>query len=335
VISNKPKKAKLVAEKVFDLATSHIHDISESALVTLQHLRDNFMTLCTENLKIEEVAEDCEVREIAALFQEKRKSVKFREIDNIRNQRMTQFESSGSNKRVMLAKNLRRTVSLPVPVMLETITSASHILKALDRLFRAYVRGNALPGQQSGGQTVDLAGHTMTFRTFVLQGPYMSWKGFVGFLLDFSIVQLPDESSQSGKRFYRSMNSATLLKSIAARKVSGPDPLVDMTEAVMIFMESSHSATPALVLSKYMKLYAEIANNLQSDPWNYVYDWAEFTSSDEWEIPVGINFMQFVDCLGVRYCHYVSVAFNNLLLFHRNSQSFLTALEGFWKCCLL
>lgn len=305
LLKNKQRKAKIVAEKVFELATSHIYDISDSAMVTLQHLRDHFMILNTDNVQIVH-AQDCniesEMQEIATMFQERKKSVKFREIENIRSQRMAQLGSPGTNKRVMLAKNLRRIVSLPVPVMLETITSASHILKALDRLFRAYVRGNALPGQQSGGQSVDLAGHTMTFRTFVLHGPYMSWRGFVSFLLDFAIVKLPDEQTRSGKHFFRSMNSSALLKSIAARKASGPDPLVDMIEAAMIFMESSHSATPALVLSKYMKLYAEIANSLESDPWNYVYEWAEFPSSDEWEIPVGINFMQFVDCLGVRFC---------------------------------
>ncbi len=272
-------------------------------MTTLQHLRDRFMVLNVEHFKIEnnsaEIDHEQEMKDVAAMFQERKRSVKFREIDNIRSQRMAQLGSPGLNKRLMLAKHLRRIVSLPVPVMLETVTSASHILKALDRLFRAYVRGNALPGQQSGGQTVDLAGYTMTFRTFVLQGPYMSWRGFVSFLLDFSIVQLPDEKSRSGKTFYRTMNSVALLKSIAARKAVGPDPLIDMIEAAMIFMESSRTATPALVLSKYMKLYAEIANSLESDPWNYVYEWAEFPSSDEWEIPVGINFMQFVDCLGV------------------------------------
>ncbi len=303
MLEKKNRKAKIVAEKVFELATSHIYDISDSAMTTLQHLRDHFMVLNVEHLKIEntsaEIDNEQEMKDVAAMFQERKRSVKFREIDNIRSQRMAQLGSPGLNKRLMLAKQLRRIVSLPVPVMLETVTSASHILKALDRLFRAYVRGNALPGQQSGGQTVDLAGYTMTFRTFVLQGPYMSWRGFVSFLLDFSIAQLPDEKSRSGKTFYRTMNSAALLKSIAARKAIGPDPLIDMIEAAMIFMESSRTATPALVLSKYMKLYAEIANSLESDPWNYVYEWAEFPSSDEWEIPVGINFMQFVDCLGV------------------------------------
>lgn len=298
-----------------ELASSHINDISETALATLQQLRDEFMTYGTEPIIPEEEegqmvagaeqkqfveTDEDDHLDITEMFAVRKRSVKFKEIENIRSQRLASIGSPGSNKRLMLARQLRKTVFLPVPVMMESITSASHILKALDRAFRAYIRGNALPGQLSGGATVDLAGQTMSFRNFVLQGPYMSWKGFVSFLLDFNIAALPSNQTRSGKSFYRTMKSPALEKQLAlmANK-PGPDPLLEMTEAAMIFMESSQSATPALVLNKFLKLYEEIAINLTSDPWNTVYDWAESHSDYEWDIQYGLNFMQFVDCLGV------------------------------------
>ena len=305
MIKKKRHKAKLVAERVVELASSHLNDISESAITTLQHLRDHFMTYGTEPvLKIQDDHSDEEheedQHEINEMFAVRKRSVKFKEIDSIRSQRMAAIGSPGANKRLMVARNLRKTVSLPVPVLLESITSAAHILKALDKSFRAYIRGNALPGQLSGGATVDLAGQTMTFRTFVLQGPYMSWKGFVSFLLDFNIAALPSNKTRSGKIFYKTMKSPALEKSLETlANRPGPDPLLEMTEAAMIFMESSQSATPALVMNKFLKLYQEIANNLTSDPWNFVYEWAESHENNEWDIQYGLNFMQFVDCLGV------------------------------------
>jgi hypothetical protein len=297
------RRAKVIAQRVFDMASEHNNDISDPAMVILQQLRDTFMIFIDHKKEAKEKlanvfdlqqfddTDEQELKAIENLFQEKKRSKKSKEIDDIRNQRLG---STTANRRLQQARNLRRLVSLPVPVMLETITSATHILKALDRIFRVYVRGNALPGQLSGGTTVDLAGQTMTFRRFVLQGPYMSWKGFIAFLLDFHIASIPSDDSRSGKNFARSINV-----SVRSNVFNGVDALIDMFGAAMVFIEASLSATPALIMSKYISLYAEIASTLEKDPWNTVVEWAEFPTETEWEIPYGLNFMQFIDCLGV------------------------------------
>lgn len=263
-----------------------------------------------------------EVKDLEASFFGKRKSSKVKEIQTIKSQRHLRFMDDDDhlaainpelvgNKKYRLALHIRRHILLPVPIMLEGLPSSSLILKALDRIFRAYVRGNALPGQQSGGNTVDLAGNTLSFRAFVLQGPYMSWKGFLSFLLDFSIASLPEPSSKSGKNFYRSLNPA-MAKDLLQRqenaanpepsKNSGqfsPESVLTMQESAMVFIESARSATPALVISKFMQLYAELAETLEQDPWRNVLDWTtQDERLNEWNIVFGINFMQFVDCLG-------------------------------------
>lgn len=99
------------------------------------------------------------------------------------------------------ALTVRRVISIPVPVKLDLVSSAAVILRALDKIFRTYVRGTALPGQLAGGNTVEFDGTTLTFRNFILHGPYISWKGFVHFLLDFSVAAPPPLASRLGKAF--------------------------------------------------------------------------------------------------------------------------------------
>ncbi len=273
-----------------------------------------------------------QIKSMESSFFGRRRSSKVKQIDKIKKLRqfrlLDENEGDGiksphspygehqNNKKYRLAIQIRRQISLPVPIMIEAMPSSPNVLKALDRIFRAYVRGNALPGQQSGGSTVDLAGNTLSFRLFVLQGPYLSWKGFLSFLLDFSVASLPDYSSRDGKNFYRSLNHqmAKDLKdqydgandptsSPTKSDYGGVDAILSMLEAAMIFIESARSATPVLVMKKYMKFHAELAESFDSDPWNNVYDWTIQDRSDgisnEWEIAYGINFIQFVDCLAV------------------------------------
>jgi len=75
-------------------------------------------------------------------------------------------------------------------------------------------------------------------------------------------------------------------------------------QAVLLFLfyctESSKSITPALVLSKFLQSYEEMAQEAEGDPWISVLTWVEHPVRAEWDIKSGVNFMQFVDCLGVR-----------------------------------
>jgi hypothetical protein len=69
--------------------------------------------------------------------------------------------------------------------------SAVETFPALDRIFKVYVKGNSLPGQLETGSAVTLGGCSITMSSFLLRGPYMSWKGFLAVLRDFSIAQCP------------------------------------------------------------------------------------------------------------------------------------------------
>ena len=69
--------------------------------------------------------------------------------------------------------------------------------------------------------------------------------------------------------------------------------------AFLICTESSKSITPALVLSKFLQSYEEMAQEAEGDPWISVLAWVEHPVRAEWDIKSGVNFMQFVDCLGV------------------------------------
>ncbi len=74
---------------------------------------------------------------------------------------------------------------------------------------------------------------------------------------------------------------------------------------VFFVTESSKSITPALVLSKFLQSYEEMAQEAESDPWISVLAWVEHPVRAEWDIKSGVNFMQFVDCLGVRTIYLV------------------------------
>lgn len=234
-------------------------------------------------------------------------------------------------KEVELVRSLRRIVSLPLPVQLETIPSASNLLRALDKIFRTYVRGTALPGQLAGGNTVEFDGNTLTFRNFILRGPYMSWKGFVHFLLDFAIAAPPQLHTKLGASFHAEVLGGKPSKRLSAlndnarsshsnHPVDGNNATVafvaplTMQEAAVLFIECSKSITPALVLTKFLNVYSELANALSAaaaasttegggggcyEPWQSVMAWAQDIQRSDWDIKSGINFMQFVDCLGV------------------------------------
>mmetsp|Transcript_17996 Transcript_17996/g.30211 ORF Transcript_17996/g.30211 Transcript_17996/m.30211 type:complete len:474 (-) Transcript_17996:1514-2935(-) len=206
---------------------------------------------------------------------------------------------------IAVVNTVRRVVSLPVPVQLDVVSSASHILKALDRIFRTYVRGTALPGQLAGGNTVEFDGTVMTFRHFILHGPYISWRGFVQFLMDFGIASPPPIASRMGRTFLSEVlkqynTRSSMVQNQMPVEMEGSTGPVTMMEAAVAFIEAAKSITPALVLSKFMKIYEEMAQDAEEEPWTVVMGWASNPSRREWDIKSGVNFMQFCDCLGVR-----------------------------------
>lgn len=362
------RKAKSLADQAFNLASMHTHDISPDSVELLQKLRDDIMSyLPVKSIDADTVGiSQSEANSIEKLIKPKPKrhsstSVqKFTEVANAGEYAGVTNADIPAIRReiVMYTHAVRRVVSLPVPVQLDVVPSASLILKALDRIFRTYVRGTALPGQLAGGNTVELDGTTVSFRNFILHGPYISWKGFVTFLLDFAIASPPPVSTRSGRSFLADVLNGDVsrlpgggidpadVKTGAlggAVQVAGPAEgeavvaPVNMMEAAVVFIgkqfhfhkatnvnslsqkiisyfffaplllqfhvlctvEASKSITPALVLSKFLQMYEEMAQNIEGDPWASVCAWAEESKRGEWEIRSGVNFMQFVDCLGV------------------------------------
>lgn len=129
---------------------------------------------------------------------------------------------------------------------------------------------------------MDLDGRTITFRSFILSGPYMSWKGFANLLLQFSIAKPPAANSRIGRSFHLAFQSAPFpfkggesLSTSSSSSVTAPsyssggargnggdglkEALLDMAEAVALFIESSRSFSPVLILTKYAPVYAELA----------------------------------------------------------------------------
>lgn len=210
------------------------------------------------------------------------------------------------------------------PILLESVNSAVEIYTALENIFKTYVRGNTLPGQLTGGSSVSLGkgigGQSLQFNTFLLQGPYMSWKGFVRFLIDFSIAYVPSNKASYGKTFPVT-NAATfsLIK-----------PPLSMFEVSAIFIECSKSIAPSLTIDKYIVEYKKMEEErkaailshsntshdsvLHLSSWELVSHWYQSNESDIWSISCGLNFMQFIDCIGkIGILAYTSSFFNDKL----------------------
>lgn len=319
------EEARNVATKVYENASALSLELDAQQLDVLEKIRQDLLVAkrppalfqtygekdTDEEESVEEKENDNEKGTKRIL---RKKSVKFAELDKIRDAR-----HSATNRNVELAVAIKRSLGPAVnhPTFLENIPSSSIILKTIDKIFRAYIRGNALPGQLTSGNTVDLAGHNISFGTFVLNGPYMSWKGFLQFLIDFGIAQLPSQQSKAGQKFWRTMSSHNVNPETAMSEqamASGGnmrvDPVLTLKEAALVFIQCSGAAFPALVSRRTNNQRSgggsndeeENPNNpdhTEGESWRLVTQWAENDGITEWEIDVGTNFPQFIDCLGV------------------------------------
>ena len=317
--------------KTFNEACLHTNQLEdESALKVLQKIRDEFMNIDMVRLSFTKLnpmiehAQPTESKRVAIkqtkVFKAAEKKIEEDRVSSDREikgantwQPLIMGEVSEVDKGMELVKRLNMIISLAVPVIFETLTSSNAIFKALDQIFRVFIRGNALPGQQSGGRFVDMDGRTVSFRSFVLNGPFMSWKGFVNVMMQFGIARVPATNTPTGRSYSKSVQAHVPLGN--SRGMGNPPivsgdmgqqggGLVDMVDAAALFIESSRSLAPLLVLTRYAKVYSEIAEEVtaerEKDPWQVVADWANISdrSSQKWEITAGLNFMQFVDCLG-------------------------------------
>ena len=176
----------------------------------------------------------------------------------------------------------------------------------------------------------------------LLQGPFISFKGFLEIVKDFRIAQLPSKRNKLGIKFYNSWDlDGKLYRECAHQLVDAP---LTMRELAIIFIECSKTFTPALVLSKYLKSHYEgvfnrtgsdqmghggstnapgsgvtrrasalpIVGTFMGEPWDDILAWMD--EYNDWNVINGINFVQFIDCLAkCGILAYSSANFDNVL----------------------
>lgn len=297
---NKSKTAANLASEAFHAANSHIH-ANKPALTgqLLQILRDKYMS--NEHLQDEdnesENNEDTKLHDEFEGVDDMRKKSTHDEVESIKlipNTKRTTYTSSFPDVNITASstkflENIKRKVHLGEPVEFEGIQSWKECLVALERIFRAFVRGNSLAGNIESGSVVSLGGVPINTATFLLQGPYMSWNGFLLLLRDFNIAS-PLENSEMGKANIKHTRQNT-----SGSAAYGDAPL-KIQEAACIFIESSQTGNPVITSRKHAVMYKKIKNELngKEDPYEKVARWLD---QENWVINVGLNFAQFCDCL--------------------------------------
>ncbi len=192
-----------------------------------------------------------------------------------------------SDHAVSMVASLRRKVYSLGFCRLEDLPSAGRSAVALNAIFKTYVKGHALPGLVVNSESINVGGTKTSFDKFLLQGPYLSWKGFAAILRDFGIAKPPLKTNALGQRFPEGLWDGAIVG-------SSQSPPLDMEQATGIFIQSSTCGRPALMVKKFENRYKEIAEQLDVDPWIVVGRWID---SLDWQIMQGLNFGQFCDCM--------------------------------------
>jgi hypothetical protein len=216
-----PVEAKLIALSTYEIGTNHTHPLNEIAVDILQRIRDDFLMAHAATVEEQEVESEV----LANLNvprtgpsntrQKTKKIMSFSTYAADNSSKASQYVTAVHNKskedgvistaalassipasisREMseLIITIKRGIFTPEPIPLEDISSASDIFQAADHVFRVYIRGNALAGLQTTGSEVALDNRQIALNRFLLEGPFMSWRGFVSVLTDFKVVSVHD-----------------------------------------------------------------------------------------------------------------------------------------------
>jgi hypothetical protein len=322
-----PQEAKATAMQVYEDASALSFELTVDQLLILGKIREELLISKQPRSLLQAYGENDEddvsenqdggeeMAKLDSFRVTRKKSVKFAQLDKLRESR---WNVGVFNHNLEVATLIKKYLGpgISCPTYLESIPSSSIILKTVDKIFRAYIRGNALPGQQTSGNTVDLAGHNISFGAFLLNGPYMSWKGFLQFLMDFGVVKLPSQQSKHGQKFWKTMSilqvnpddAAVSDTNSATGGNSQVEPVLTLKEAALIFIQSSCAGHSALISRRTNNQRTHDnddkgkglnPDHVEAESWQLVTQWAENDGDSEWEIDVGTNFSQFLDCLGV------------------------------------
>lgn len=230
------------------------------------------------------------------------------------------------DKNLDLIRQIRKFTSTYNPILLDDLSTGAEVLGALDKIFRIYVRGHALIGQRIGGNSVIIDGkNPISFAKFLLSGPYINWNGFLCFLQDFNISLIPKSLFKNNKKFLK----FTILHEnmLHLPSFTGPESPIELKQAAVLFIEASQSAFPLVTLEKYILEYNDRKKLQIDDPWVMCYN---FLNSEDYDLKFGLNFMQFLDCIGkLGALAYKEDRFNIILpTFQEKVEHFLAAHLG-------
>ena len=142
-IKNQPKRAQLLAEKTVLAATAHTNEITEDAVLILQRLRDDFMTLSLED-NTDESFTSIDVSEIEKLLGIQPAEIVESNTDKIMGFRRDTNEDIvianinpeyivEDGKRLHLFHYLRSLALLHTPVLIDDISSSKHIVAGISQ----------------------------------------------------------------------------------------------------------------------------------------------------------------------------------------------------------
>ena len=115
------------------------------------------------------------------------------DVNNLENIAATAPVPSTMSKELQdLVIAIKRAMFVPSPIPLDSFSSGLEIFKALDTIFKVYIRGNALAGLQSTGSEVAISNRQLALSKFLLEGPFISWRGFSSVLVDFKALSRHD-----------------------------------------------------------------------------------------------------------------------------------------------
>jgi len=212
----------------------------------------------------------------------------------------------------------------PQAILLDRDISHGHAMRAaLRRIFNVYVQGTALVGFQGPRGEVALDdGQTLTIGNFLLQGPFIGFRGFAGILRDFGICKVPQNKwSAKGGRNKGKYYGDGLFPSIfdamdSLHLFHNGDPPLAIKEATMLFIECSRSSRPALTLKKYLPHYQEIGTQTEAfeDSFSGALEWGALPVDSWGQVTCGLTYMQFLDFIGkAAIVAYSSEQFDDIL----------------------
>lgn len=183
-VCNDYLQAKVMAEDCFNATHSKAHELTDAAIAILEQIRKHFMMRVV----------GADVRAPDARHKQ-RTAQKPRAASMGSNVTTSSLAGAGTTSLSHAAVTSAPAISDPLtfsnvsspaldlpavrrairagsglPVQLDTLPEAAQLLSAMDQIFRLYVRGFALPGQQHDGSSVNLVGQKLAFGAFLLDG---------------------------------------------------------------------------------------------------------------------------------------------------------------------